>query len=102
MHSPTAVETHASDTESLTVAVVSAVAESKGVSVADLPPLYDAVDIDAVGNLFDSTGTTTRASGTVSFRFADRSVDVHADGTVVASPLDIAPNAAAPTDARAD
>lgn len=102
MHSPTAVETHVSEPDSLTVAVVSAVAESKGVSVADLPPLYDAIDIDAVEKLFAPTATSPRASGSVSFEFAERAVDVSADGTVVVSSLDAATEADAPANARAD
>lgn len=88
------VEASVSDTESLTVTVVSAVAESKDVSVADLS-LYDVVDIDAVAELFEPTATTARTSGTVSFRFADRSVDVHADGTVVVSPPNATQDSAA-------
>jgi hypothetical protein len=48
MHAPTVVERHATDTDSLTVAVVSAVAESKGVPTESLPPT---VDVQADGTV---------------------------------------------------
>lgn len=100
MNAPTPTETTVSDSDSLTVAIVSAVAESKGVSTTDLPPLYDAIDLDALSALFAPTSGEDRAHGTASFEYADCGIEFHADGTVAVSPLETAD--ATPSPARAD
>lgn len=68
--------------------VVDAVAEVRDVDVADLPPLYDVVDPDALDALFDSTGTVaSRREGTVEFVYTGLHVRVDASGAVdVSSP----------------
>ncbi|QLG62935.1 HalOD1 output domain-containing protein [Halorarum salinum] len=63
--------------------VVEAVAEFRDVDPAELPPLYDVVDPDALDALFDSTGTSSsRREGTVEFVYAGIFVRVDASGGV--------------------
>jgi len=100
MKAPTAIKTTVTDSDSLTVAIVSAVAESKGVAPVDLPPLYNAIDVDALSALFAPTSSEDRDSGQASFEYAGRAIDVNADGTVAVSPLETADATASP--ARAD
>ena len=100
MNSLTPTETTVTDSDSLTVAIVSAVAESKGVSTADLPPLYNAIDVDALGALFAPTSSEDHALGTASFEYAECAIEFHADGTVAVSPLESVD--ASPSPARAD
>ncbi|MFB1062412.1 HalOD1 output domain-containing protein [Natrinema sp. H-ect4] len=55
-----------------TNAVIEAVAEATDSDPLDLPPLYEAVDPDALNTLFDSSET----SGQVSFPYAGFEVTV--------------------------
>ncbi|SFR59804.1 HalOD1 output domain-containing protein [Halogeometricum limi] len=48
-------------------AIVDAVSAASGISPLELPPLYDAIDPDAVDALFAGRG----ANGTLQFRYAD-------------------------------
>jgi hypothetical protein len=64
--------------------VVRAVSSRLGVDSLDLPPLYDAVDPDALDALFsDPPGMSWSRTGTVSFEYATCTVFVHGDGTIV-------------------
>ena len=79
--------------ESAAESVVSAVSEATGTDPLRMPRLGDVIDPDALNALFladsawaDESGT---GGGTVSFRFNDCAVTVHADGrTVVSRPAD--------------
>jgi hypothetical protein len=70
--------------------VVTAVAAAKGVDETELPPLFHAVDPDALDSLF-GTGPVgsdrPRPSGTVEFRYAGYAVSVDAAGQVDLSPV---------------
>ncbi|MFC6718897.1 HalOD1 output domain-containing protein [Natrialbaceae archaeon GCM10025810] len=60
-------------------AVVSAVAEAEEVDPVDLPPLYNAIDLEALNTLFTSeSGTVSR----VEFEYAGYSVVVRGEGSV--------------------
>lgn len=61
-------------------AVVSAVAEVEGVDPVDLPPLYNAINPEALNALFTSRNDTSSAS--VKFEYAGYNVIVHGEGTV--------------------
>lgn len=66
-------------------AVVSAIAEADGVDETELPPLFHAVDPDALDALFRPgrrEATESRGSGTVTFGYHGYEVSVSADGTV--------------------
>jgi hypothetical protein len=60
------------------VAVLEAVSDSVGTPAVELPTLNDAIDPDALDELFSGR----RTSGRVTFRYAGRRVTVHADRTV--------------------
>ena len=57
--------------------IVEAVAAHADADPLELPPLYDAIDTDAVGALFQEG-----SEGRVQFRYAGRAVTVHSEGTV--------------------
>lgn len=61
-------------------AVVSAVADASGMDMVELPPLYEAIDPDALNALF--TGRSEPAVGQVSFRYAGYDVVVRGTGVV--------------------
>lgn len=69
-------------------AVVSAVSTATGTDPTELPPIYDAVDPDALCTLFGSPTTGSgRIRGTVTFEYADNLVTVDSRGTVEVDPL---------------
>jgi hypothetical protein len=59
------------------VRVVQRVARETGRDATELPPLYDAVDPEALDAVVESVATTS-----VKFRYADHDVWIDADGTV--------------------
>ena len=69
-----------------TYRICTAVAERSGVDVHELPPLYDAVDPEAVGTLLESADATPETA--VEFPYAGYRVSVDATGHV---PLDQQP-----------
>lgn len=79
------------ENETLTESVVLAVADAVDADPLDLEPLHDSVDPDALDQLFTSTGDQADSvRGRVEFRYADCDVAVHADGHVVATPVEAA------------
>lgn len=62
-------------TEQLSTKVVLAVADAKNVDPLDLPPLYYAIDPDALDQLFQSR-CRTRVSGTATVQFTFAGCDV--------------------------
>ncbi|MFB6080292.1 MAG: HalOD1 output domain-containing protein [Haloferacaceae archaeon] len=66
----------------LTTAIAEAVSAASGTPIRELPPLYDAIDPDALSALFSGR----RTSGRVEFRYAGHVVAVTADRTVDVSP----------------
>lgn len=69
------------DDESLTVQLVQAVADAADVDPVDLsPPLYDAVDPEALEALFAPTEGGTTRRGRVEFSYAEYRVTVSVDG----------------------
>ncbi len=85
IHSP--VERDAED-ETLTEAVVLAVADAVDADPLTLEPLHDCVDPDALDQLFRSADDhADSVRGRVEFRYADCDIAVHASGRVVATPV---------------
>lgn len=69
--------------QSLSFAVVDAVATHEGVSVADLPPLGNAIDPDALDDLFEPKfDGSLRQGGEVTFDYCGYTVVVDASGRV--------------------
>jgi hypothetical protein len=77
------VETATGGSDDVSRAVVEAVAEAEGVDSVDLtPPLYEAVDPDALNRLFAATPSAGRMEGRVCFRYNGYEVTVWGDGYV--------------------
>lgn len=87
----TGTATYAGDTEAhdctTSAAVVEAVAEAEDISPAEVrPPLYEAVDPDALDDLFAARSTLTdRSGGYVIFPFCGYEVTVYGNGDVTLS-----------------
>lgn len=64
--------------------VLTAVASVKQVDKLQLPPLHDALDVDALDALFDSRadGIERTSAGTIGFRYAGYEVRVKSDDAV--------------------
>lgn len=71
------------------IAVVTAVADAKGVDPMELDPLANAVDPEALDRLFASMRDgRLRTEGRLRFELAGCEVTLASDGTVTASPVD--------------
>src|SRR6056297_3597792 len=70
----------------VSVAVVEAIAEDRGIDPLDVEPLWNAVDSEALDRLFANSATTDGGQLSVSFRFDDRLVTVDGDGTITTRP----------------
>lgn len=62
----------------LSTAVTEAIQARTETALTELPPLYDAIDPDALNAMFSGR----RTDGWVKFRYAGHVVTVHADRTV--------------------
>lgn len=70
-------------TDSLSITVVESVAEAAGVDPVDLPPLYTAIDPDALDQLFGKRLVSdTTAVGSVRFVYDGYEVTASAGGDV--------------------
>lgn len=78
------------DAEPLSNAVVKAVSVAIGDNPADIEPLYNVVNPDALDQLFAPTDSGTRRDhgGTITFPFNQCEVLVYWDGTIVVHPAD--------------
>ena len=54
----------------VTIRIITEIADEKGIDQAEMPPLYDTVDPNALENLFRD------GSGKVTFEYADHIVEV--------------------------
>lgn len=72
-------QTLAVDTDAVHERIVAGVAALEGVDPTALPPLFDAVDPDALAALFATTESGGRRSGHVGFTYADHEVRVEFD-----------------------
>ena len=59
--------------------IVTGVAALEGADPMELPPLFDAVDPDALAAIFATTESGERRSGYVGFTYADHQVEVSFD-----------------------
>jgi len=76
------------DTESLGVAVATAVATFRDVDVTTLEPLHYAINVDALNRLFEPRANGLRNGGSVAFQYNDCLVTVDADGTITVARAD--------------
>lgn len=70
--------------------IVAEVAAAADADPADLRPLHDVIDPDALESLFDSTDGAALEEGYVSFTYEGFLVRVEDDGTVSVSPVEYA------------
>ena len=63
--------------ETIPERVIRNVADANGVDAVELPPLYDAIDPEAL-----SAVVTTMSGGGISFTYAEREVTVTSDGEI--------------------
>jgi len=76
------------ETNSLCYRIVETVAANSNTPVTDLPPLFEAVDTDALEALFSpSPDDPSRFEGTVTFPYAGWRITVSADGSVTVDSL---------------
>ena len=68
--------------------VVERVADRAGTDTRRLPPLYDAIDPDALDALFSTSLRRPTPKGTVTFRYDGYDVSVASDGSVEVRPPD--------------
>ena len=72
------------DAGSLSTTVVTAVAKAADTDPTSLPPLYEAIDPDALDKLLGGgLGSSGSQDGYLTFTYADHSITVHADGEIV-------------------
>jgi hypothetical protein len=72
---------------SVSLSVVEAVAEAEGVAPEALtPPLYEAIDPDALERVFAATSTSARMDGQVTFSYNGYAITVQGDGSVALDP----------------
>lgn len=90
--------------EPISTTVVDAVAEFHGVGPVEVPPLYRAIDPDALNSLFGRSPLGgNRFEGKITFELAECEVEVQSDRTVSVSALDVeAVSTATEPTARAD
>lgn len=66
----------------ITGRVLSTVADEKGVTEEDLPPLYNSIDAEAVEELFNHVDTHTESHLTIQFSYAGCEVTIEEPGEV--------------------
>lgn len=72
-----------SETDSVSQAVVSAVADATGMEPTRLEPLYHTLDPDALDQIFQTPSrSVTRTDGRIDFTMAGCAVTVYANGEV--------------------
>jgi hypothetical protein len=79
---PTATE------PSIVVLIQAAIAARDGPDTSECPPLYDAIDPDALEKLFAPLSRGGERRGKVMFEYCGYRVTVHADRTVEIDPID--------------
>lgn len=77
-----AVVYHSSPGETNAEAVVTALSSASGIDGTDLNPIYEAVDPDALNDLFGPRNRGTPPDGHVAFDHGSYHVRVESDGTV--------------------
>jgi len=75
------VHTLAVDTDEVYERVVTGVAALEGTEPVELPPLFEAIDPDALATVFETTASGRRRSGTVEFTYAGHQIHISFDET---------------------
>lgn len=67
---------------SLAWVIAEAVADAAGIHPTELPPLYDAIDLDAVARLIDNQSRKSSGTTVLGFTFERWNVFVRSDGSI--------------------
>lgn len=67
---------------SLAWVIAEAISDAAGIPPTELPPLYDAIDLDAVAQLLDSQDGTSSETAVLGFTFEQWNVFVRSDGSI--------------------
>jgi hypothetical protein len=74
--------------ESLVFKIVNELAETSGVEITDIPPLYNYIDIEALTRLVQLPATTQQSSvNCVTFTVKNHRIQVFGDGTIEVSAI---------------
>jgi hypothetical protein len=74
--------------ESVSIAVIEAIAAIEECDESDLPPLSATIDPDGLDSIFSPRfGGLDRVAGAVSFYYVDYEVQIDATGTVTMTPI---------------
>lgn len=72
--------------DEIAISIVETASDALNTPVEELPPLSEAVDVDALNAIIPSTATDQPPDVTVTFSYADLTVGVRAGNTVFVSP----------------
>ncbi|WP_266082526.1 HalOD1 output domain-containing protein [Haladaptatus caseinilyticus] len=86
-NAPSNKQTTVTDT-SIVVLIQAAIAARDGPDSSECPPLYEAIDPDALNKLFAPLHRESERHGKVIFEYCNYQVTVHADRTVELEPTD--------------
>ncbi len=76
-------ESSTTDSPPVSQQVVQAVAEEKNADPLELEPIFNAIDPESLDTLFEPTKAgSRRATGSVTFSYAECTVTVDADGSI--------------------
>lgn len=95
MSDPSIGSTDGGPDESVSIAVVTAVADRRGVPVTELPTLYEWIDPDSLDALFEPTRRHGSRSGSLEFSYdgheiaveVEDSLEIIIDGTPASEPI---------------
>lgn len=88
------VATHASSHDSVSAAIVSAIAEALECDLDSLDPVSEAIDLESFDRLFTSSSELRQIDLRITFTVSDCKVILYGDGRIVAVPaVDCCPDA---------
>lgn len=79
---PPVVDTRFDEDQTITEALITAVAHAANVAPDELPPLYDTIDPETLSQLFEQHSGGLSANTILSFTYDTWNIFVHADGRI--------------------
>lgn len=81
------VTTHVSSHDSVTAAIVSAIADAHDCAIDDLGPVYELIDLEAFNSLYTNSDQLTQTDLQITFTVAGCKVILYGDGRIVVMPI---------------
>lgn len=78
--------THISAHSSVTTAIISTIAEARGIDIDQLESLNDTIDFDSLDSLFTKSDELQQTELQITFTVADCKVILYGDGRLVVAP----------------